>query len=77
MSYPHHPQQSGYRRDDSGQFNSSSSSPFLQNFQGVSPEILNLGISAGQDMINKQKDRLMPGVSLVWNSLKIYFAVRA
>ena len=48
---------------------------FLNNFQGVSPEILNLGITAGQDIINKQRDRFMPGVSYIWNSLRIYFSV--
>ena len=41
----------------------------------VSPEMLNFGLSAGQDMLNKQRDRLMPGMSTFWNSLKIYFAV--
>lgn len=41
----------------------------------VSPDMLNFGLSAGQDIINKQRDRFMPGMSTLWNSLKIYFAV--
>lgn len=41
----------------------------------VSPEMLNFGISAGQDLLNKQRDKLMPGAHTLWNSLKIYFAV--
>lgn len=44
-------------------------------FQNVSPEMLQFGLSTGQDLLNKQKDRFMPGVSGFWNSLKIYFAV--
>jgi hypothetical protein len=43
----------------------------------VSPEVLNFGLSAGQDIINRQRARWMPGVSDFWHSLKIYFAVRS
>jgi hypothetical protein len=49
---------------------------FLNSFQNVSPEMLNFGLHAGQDLLQKQKDRFMPGVSTFWQSLKIYFAVR-
>lgn len=48
---------------------------FYNSFQNVNPEVLNLGLRAGQNMINMQRDRLMPGVSVLWHSLKIYFAV--
>eukprot|EP01041_Mallomonas_annulata_P004367 gene4366-8693_t len=48
---------------------------FGNTFQNVSPEMLNFGLSAGQDIISKQRERLMPGVSIFWNSLKVYFAV--
>ena len=43
---------------------------------GVSPEMLNFGLSAGQEMLNKQRDRWMPGVTSTWMSLKHYFAVK-
>jgi len=36
---------------------------------------MNLGLSAGKDILHKQTEKLMPGVSIFWNSLKIYFAV--
>jgi hypothetical protein len=48
--------------------------PFMRGMN-VSPEMLNFGLTAGQDMLNKQRDRLMPGMSTLWTSLKIYFAV--
>lgn len=41
----------------------------------VSPQMLNYGLGVGQEMISKQRDKWMPGVSGFWNSLKIYFAV--
>ena len=41
----------------------------------VSPEMLNFGLSAGQDMISKQTEKWMPGVSGFWLSLKFYFSV--
>lgn len=44
-------------------------------FQNVSPEMLNLGMHAGQDLLMKQRERWMPGISGFWSSLKIYFAV--
>ena len=47
-----------------------------QDFFRMNPEMINFGLSAGQDMINKQRERIMPGVSGFWVSLKIYFAVR-
>ena len=31
---------------------------FLNSFQNVSPEMLNFGISAGQDMLKKQRKKL-------------------
>jgi hypothetical protein len=42
---------------------------------GLSPEMLNLGLNAGRNMLNAQRDQWMPGVSVFWSSLKIYFAV--
>lgn len=44
-------------------------------FQNVSPEMLQFGLSTGQDLLTKQRDRWMPGVSGFWQSLKIYFSV--
>ena len=37
--------------------------------------MLNFGLSAGQDILNRQKAKLMPGVSDFFSNLKIYFAV--
>jgi hypothetical protein len=37
--------------------------------------MLHYGFGVGQEMISKQKEKWMPGVSGFWNSLKIYFAV--
>ena len=48
--------------------------PFA-GFQNVSPEMINFGLHAGQDILNKQKDKWMPGVSGFWLSLKYYFSV--
>jgi hypothetical protein len=45
------------------------------HFQNVSPEMLNFGLHAGQDLLSKQRERWMPGVSGFWLSLKYYFAV--
>ena len=45
------------------------------NFKGVNPEILNLGISAGQASIDRVVWQVWPGMSNFWNSLKTYFAV--
>ena len=42
----------------------------------LNPEMLNLGLAAGQDIINRQTAKWMPGVSDFWVSLKFYFAVR-
>lgn len=50
--------------------------PDYLKFQNVSPEMINFGLNAGQDMLKKQKERFMPGVSGFWSSLKYYFAVR-
>lgn len=61
---------------NSGQLPPDGQAQFLRGaFNNVTPEMLNYGFSAGQDMINKQRDKWMPGVSGFWNSLKIYFAV--
>ncbi len=45
---------------------------YLKN---VSPEMINFGLHAGQDILKKQKERLMPGVSGFLSSLRYYFAV--
>mmetsp|Transcript_31751 Transcript_31751/g.53558 ORF Transcript_31751/g.53558 Transcript_31751/m.53558 type:complete len:266 (+) Transcript_31751:108-905(+) len=44
-------------------------------FKNVSPEMINFGLNAGQDMLNKQRDKWMPGLSGFWLSLKYYFSV--
>ena len=48
----------------------------FNSIPNVSPEMLNMGFSAGQDMLNKQKEKWMPGMSSFWIDLKCYFAVR-
>ena len=47
------------------------------NFQNtaMSKEMLNFGFSAGKDLINRQRARLLPGASDFFSNLKIYFAV--
>lgn len=47
----------------------------MSAFQNVSPEMINMGFSAGQEMLNKQKERWLPGLSNFWLSLKLYFSV--
>ena len=37
--------------------------------------MMNFGLSAGQDLLNKQRDKWLPGATNFWHSLKIYFAV--
>lgn len=59
-----------------GSSNSSTDAPVFK-FQNVSPEMLNFGLSAGQDIINKQTSKWMPGVSVFWLNLKFYFSVGA
>ena len=60
----------------SQRFDAGSSAPHdAFKFQSVSPEMINYGFNVGQDLISKQRDKWMPGVSGFWNSLKIYFAV--
>lgn len=44
-------------------------------FQNVSPEMVSFGLSAGQDMLSKQREKWMPGVFGFWLTLKSYFAV--
>lgn len=47
----------------------------MLGLQNVSPEVLNYGLHAGQNILRQQTDRLMPGVSNFWLSLKYYFSV--
>ena len=56
--------------------NNSGGAPVVPDyFKNVSPEMINFGLNAGQDMLNKQRDKWMPGVSGFWHSLKYYFSV--
>jgi protein transport protein YIF1 len=49
---------------------------FLNNVMPqVSPAMLNYGVDATSQLLQKQRDLYMPGVSNFWNSLKIYFMV--
>ena len=48
---------------------------FIKGIPGVSEEVIGLGFSAGQEMLNRQRDKWMPGVSSFWIDLKSYFAV--
>ena len=41
----------------------------------LSPEMLNFGLSAGQDLLNRQKAKWLPGMTDFFISLRIYFAV--
>ena len=55
--------------------NGGNQSPVPDYFKNVSPEMINFGLNAGQDMLNKQRDKWMPGLSGFWHSLKYYFSV--
>jgi len=65
-----------YRGNSSRETSASPSEFFLQNFtKNVSPEMLNLGLSAGQASIDRVVWQVWPGMSNFWTSLKTYFAV--
>lgn len=50
--------------------------PGQPNFLGgISPEMLNMGLSAGKNMLSAQRDQWLPGLSTFFSALKIYFAV--
>jgi hypothetical protein len=55
--------------------NGGNQSPVPDYLRHVTPEAMNIGISIGQDMLNKQRDKWMPGLSGFWHSLKYYFLV--
>ncbi len=59
--------------NNNGQPNIGSSEYF--QFQNVSPEMIKLGLTTGQDLLSKQTDRWTTGAFGFWTSLKIYFAV--
>ena len=44
-------------------------------YSKLSPEMLNFGLSAGQDLLNRQKAKWLPGMTDFFISLRIYFAV--
>mmetsp|Transcript_9576 Transcript_9576/g.14417 ORF Transcript_9576/g.14417 Transcript_9576/m.14417 type:complete len:258 (+) Transcript_9576:174-947(+) len=48
---------------------------FLNSMPQVSPAMLNYGVETTSNMLKKQRDIYMPGMSNFWNSLKIYFMV--
>jgi hypothetical protein len=78
-SFYQHQQQQHQHQQQQQQFNHASSQDVTPNafpqFHNVSPEMINFGLNAGQDLLKKQKDKWMPGVSGFWDSLKFYFAV--
>ncbi len=41
----------------------------------MNPDMLKFGLSTGTDLLSKQREKWMPGVSGFYKSLKIYFAV--
>ncbi len=56
--------------------NSANNGPQVQEYlKNVSPEMINFGLNAGQDILKKQKERFMPGVAGFFSSLRYYFAV--
>lgn len=46
-----------------------------QYFPNVSPELINYGLSAGTDVLNKNADKWSAKASGFWTSLKFYFSV--
>ena len=69
------PNQGFYGGNSGNNGNNGNNSPVPDYLKNVSPEMINFGLSAGQDMLNKQRDKWMPGVSGFWHSLKYYFLV--
>lgn len=55
--------------------NNAPNPPVPDYLKNVTPEMINFGLNAGQNMLNKQRDKWMPGVSGFWHSLKYYFLV--
>eukprot|EP00981_Chlorochromonas_danica_P001355 scaffold289_cov169-Ochromonas_danica.AAC.16 len=49
--------------------------PDYMRFQNVSPEMINFGLHAGQDILSRQREKWMPGVFGFWLTLKSYFSV--
>lgn len=49
--------------------------PEYFQFQNVSPEMIKIGLTTGQDMLSKQTDKWTTGAFGFWTSLKIYFSV--
>lgn len=73
MAEQHYPLQSS-----SSAQNDNTDRNFLKShFQNsnLSPEMLNYGYSAGQQILRSQRAKYMPGLSDFWSSLKVYFAV--
>mmetsp|Transcript_26710 Transcript_26710/g.39682 ORF Transcript_26710/g.39682 Transcript_26710/m.39682 type:complete len:253 (+) Transcript_26710:147-905(+) len=48
---------------------------FLQSMPQVSPAMLNYGVETTSNILKKQRDIYMPGMSNFWHSLKVYFMV--
>jgi hypothetical protein len=48
---------------------------YLNTLQNVSPDVINLGLHAGKDILKKQQEKYMPGFFGFLTSLKYYFAV--
>lgn len=76
----HYLQQGGQGYGRQAEINSqrigSDPSDFFTNFKGMSPEMLNMGLSAGQASFDRVVWQLWPGMSSLWSSLKIYFTVK-
>lgn len=70
MNYNNNNNDMNQRQQRSGQ----SPQDYLK-FSNVSPEMLQFGMNTGADILAKQKERFMPGVSGFWLSLKVYFSV--
>ena len=68
QSYGHHPESNALKPG-------SDPTDFFANFKGMSPEMLNMGLSAGQASIDRVVWQVWPGMSSFWSSLKTYFTV--
>jgi hypothetical protein len=69
-------QSNGFVNDrPGGNLNESTNSQDYFQFNNVSPEMIKLGLNAGQDILSKQTDKWTSGASGFWSSLKFYFSV--
>jgi hypothetical protein len=73
----HYLQQGGqnYGRETDNISQRPDTTDFFNKFKGMSPEMINMGLTAGQASFDRVVWQVWPGMSSFWSSLKIYFTV--